>query len=96
MFLSLNLIYIAKKVSIFNIEKIFHTFCPIFMFKQFIEVKVSFNVKLNFTLEQNFTDIYVDALRISNVMKIIPELYDIVKNNDKIMLCNKTIDIKLV
>lgn len=66
------------------------------MFKQFIEVKVSFNVKLNFTLEQNFTDIYVDALRISNVMKIIPELYDIVKNNDKIMLCNKTIDIKLI
>lgn len=66
------------------------------MFKQFIEVKVPFNVKLNFTLEQNFTDIYVDALRISNVMKIIPELYDIVKNNDKIMLCNKTIDIKLI
>lgn len=66
------------------------------MFKQFIEVKVPFNVKLNFTLEQNFTDIYVDALRISNVMKIIPELYDIVKNNDKIMLCNKTIDTKLI
>lgn len=66
------------------------------MFKQFIEVKISFNVKLNFTLEQNFTDIYVDALRISNVMKIIPELYDIVKNNDKIMLCDKTIDIKLI
>lgn len=66
------------------------------MFKQFIEVKVSFNVKLNFTLEQNFTDIYVDALPISNVMKIIPELYDIVKNNDKIMVCNKTIDIKLI
>lgn len=66
------------------------------MFKQFIEVKVPFNVKLNVTLEQNFTDIYVDALRISIVMKIIPELYDIVKNNDKIMLCNKTIDIKLI
>lgn len=66
------------------------------MFKQFIEVKVPFNVKLNFTLEQNFTDIYVDALRVSNVMKIIPELYDTIKNNDKIMLCNKTIDIKLI